>query len=61
MHVCGRCKNQYDTEEQYLNHTCPETNQTPKDPEHLGPRFATVQQKALERGEARKEQEESKK
>lgn len=49
-HVCGRCNDEWLTEEEYCNHVCPATSKQPTDPAHLGPEFAAVQQAALERG-----------
>lgn len=54
--VCGQCEIRFDTLDDYLEHNCPKTEYTPKDPEHLGPHFANVSKKALERGESRKKE-----
>lgn len=52
-HVCGRCGDEWLTEQEYLEHVCPETNVTPQDPEHQGPEFAAVQAAAVARGAER--------
>lgn len=54
IHICGRCKAEFDSEEAYNGHTCPETGVTPADPEHHGEEFLAVQEAALKRGEERK-------
>lgn len=55
-HVCGVCGDEWLTEEEYLNHTCPKTNTTPTDPAHLGAEFAEVSAAAQERGAERVEE-----
>lgn len=50
IHKCGRCEVEFATDQEYLEHECPETGVTPKDPEHLGEEFKAVQEAALERG-----------
>ena len=54
IHKCGLCGKEFDSEEKYVAHTCPETGVTPADPENLGPEFAAVSEAALKRGEERK-------
>lgn len=49
-HICGKCLDEFLTEQEYLDHKCPITNFTPADPEHHGPEFLAVQAAALERG-----------
>ena len=49
-HICGRCNDEFLTEQEYLEHTCQATGTTPTDPAHLGPEFAQVQAAALQRG-----------
>lgn len=56
-HVCGQCNIAFDSEQGYLDHTCAATGFTPTDPQHLGEDFALVQEEALARGEARKDEE----
>lgn len=58
-HVDGLTGLVFETEEDYLNHKSPVTGFTPKDVEHqdalTGGQFSKQAEKALERGEARKE------
>lgn len=53
-HVCGVCHDEWLTEEEYLNHVCPQTSATPQQAEHLinstTPEFASIATAALERG-----------
>lgn len=49
-HICGLCKEQFKTDEEYVGHTCKETGVTPADPEHQGPEFAAISEAALKRG-----------
>lgn len=53
-HICGVCNDEWLTEEEYLAHTCPGTNFTPTDPQHLvnstTPDFIEVSGAALQRG-----------
>jgi hypothetical protein len=49
-HVCGTCHDEFLSEDEYLDHVCPVTGFTPRDPDHHGPEFANVQKAALERG-----------
>jgi hypothetical protein len=52
--VCGVCHDEWLTEAEYLNHTCPVSGFTPEQPEHLiattTPDFAQIQEAAVERG-----------
>lgn len=52
-HICGPCQEGFGSEEQYLDHQCPETGFTPRDPQNLGERFASISGAALERGAER--------
>ena len=56
-HVCGQCQEEFETEDQYLDHECPATGFTPRDPEHLGDDFKAVSEAALARGAAQQEKE----
>lgn len=58
LHVCGQCNQAFELEVQYLDHQCPATGFTPREPENLGEDFAAVSEAAVARGEARKESEE---
>jgi hypothetical protein len=49
-HICGRCNDEFLTEQEYLDHVCAATGYQPTDPQHHGPEFAAVQKAALERG-----------
>lgn len=57
IHICGKCKKEFATEDLYSTHKCKETGFTPKDADHLGPEFKKVAESALERGKERKEKE----
>ncbi len=54
MHVCGQCRKEFETEEQYLEHTCEKTGFNPTQPENLGEEFALISKAAIDRGAARK-------
>lgn len=58
-HICGVCHNGYDTDEEYIAHACT-TGFSPSDVEHqdtlTGGKFSRQAEKALERGEVRKEE-----
>ena len=54
MHVCGKCKKEFDSESKYLKHKCSKTGFTPKDQDHQGEWFKKISEKALERGAKRK-------
>lgn len=56
-HKCSVCEQEFATEQAYLDHVCPQTEKQPTDPAHLGPEFAEISKAALERGEARKDEE----
>ena len=60
-HIDGVTGLVFDTEEDYLNHTSPETGHTPKDLEHqdilTDGQFSRVADAAIERGEERKGEE----
>jgi len=58
-HICGRCNGEFASEQEYIDHLCPETGFTPKEPEHLGEKFARVSQIAVERGAERVKLEKS--
>lgn len=47
---CGVCNDEWLTEQEYLNHVCPQTGFTPQQSEHLGPEFTAIQAAALQRG-----------
>lgn len=49
-HICGRCSDEWLTEQEYLAHTCPTTGFNPTEPDHQGPEFVEVQKAALSRG-----------
>lgn len=55
INICGKCKAQFDSEQAYVGHTCPETGVTPADPANLGPEFAAISEAALARGAKRGE------
>jgi hypothetical protein len=52
-HICGKCHDEWLTEDEYNGHTCPTTGFTPSQPEHQGAEFVQIQQAALERGAER--------
>lgn len=56
-HICGVCKQGFETDEQYIAHECT-TGFKPSDVEHqdtlTGGKFSKQAEKALERGEERK-------
>ena len=52
--TCGRCLIIFDTNDDYLEHTCNETGYTPRDPEHFGSQFINVQKASVERGQVKK-------
>lgn len=58
-HIDGASGLVFETDEDYLNHVSPVTGFTPKDVEHqdalTGGRFSRQAEKALERGESRKD------
>lgn len=56
-HICGKCGEQFDSEEEYCNHECKETGFKPTDIEHQGEEFKAVSEAALKRGEERKSEE----
>lgn len=60
-HACGACGSEYDTEAEYLDHTCETTGFKPTDIEHqdalTNGRFSEQSEKAIARGEARKAEE----
>lgn len=51
---CGPCGQEFATEQEYLDHVCPQTGYAPTDPGHQGPEFKAIQEAALKRGEDRK-------
>ncbi len=57
QHACGACKQIFDTEEQYLSHVCPETQETPDTIEHqdalTGGNFSRIAEASQVRGAAR--------
>jgi len=56
--ICGACGEKFESNEDYLDHTCSKTGYTPRDIEHqdalTGGRFSKISKAALARGEARK-------
>lgn len=58
-HICGVCAEEFDTEEQYCDHSC-STGFTPKEIEHQDAltdgQFSKISESALARGEERKEE-----
>lgn len=52
IHKCAACNQEFSTEDQYLDHVCPSTGFTPRDPENLGEDFKAISEAALERGAA---------
>jgi hypothetical protein len=58
-HICGVCKDEWLSEQEYLDHVCPNTERHPTEPEHLinstTPDFAEISTAALERGAADQE------
>ena len=58
--ICGQCEKSFNSSEDYLQHTCEQTGFKPNTVEHLDAtsngQFSKQSQKALERGEARKNQ-----
>jgi len=57
--ICGKCLQEFKSDEDYASHVCEVSGLTPLDPEHLGEHFLKIQEKALERGEVRKEIEQA--
>jgi len=59
-HICNPCGGEFDTEEEYIDHTCEKSGTTPADPENLvkttTPNFFYISEKALERGAEREEE-----
>jgi predicted nucleic acid-binding Zn-ribbon protein len=53
-HICSPCGGEFATEQEYLDHVCPKSGVTPKDPENLGEEFKAISEAALKRGEERK-------
>lgn len=53
-HICGQCNQEFNSEQAYLDHTCPSSGTTPTDPANLGEDFQAVSDAALQRGEDRK-------
>jgi hypothetical protein len=52
MHICSICNEEFETEAEYLDHTCT-TDFKPTDFEHqttLDPNYQTISDSALERG-----------
>ena len=56
IHKCGKCGGEFATDQEYLDHECPETGFKPTDPENLGEEFKAVQEAALKRGAEKKEE-----
>ena len=54
--TCGRCLIIFDTNDDYLEHTCKETGFTPTDSEHFGSQFPNVQIASLKRGKIKKDE-----
>jgi predicted nucleic acid-binding Zn-ribbon protein len=50
MHRCGQCGQEFDSENGYLTHFCPELGVTPQQPEAMGPNHEEISRAALERG-----------
>lgn len=59
-HICGKCLNSLNSEKEYTDHLCEVTGFQPTQNEHLGPEFKKVSDAALERGNSRQHQNESK-
>lgn len=58
-HICGRCGNEFVSEEDYLNHDCLALEgEKPTVPQAMGVAYEVIQAKALERGAARAENNE---
>lgn len=55
--VSGETGAVFENDDDYINHISPISGFTPADPEFNGPAFKLVQEGALARGEARKEDE----
>jgi predicted nucleic acid-binding Zn-ribbon protein len=53
-HICSRCKAEFATEQEYLNHVCPETGFKPTEQDHQGDEFKAVSEAAIARGAAKK-------
>lgn len=50
LHKCAACTNTFDSEEQYIAHTCSD-GVAPTDPTHaMGEKYAQIQNAALTRG-----------
>jgi hypothetical protein len=56
MDICGVCKKEFSTEQEYLTHVC-STGVTPKDPKSMGPNVDRIQEAAALRGSIRIELE----
>ena len=52
--ICGLCKEGFDTDTEYADHTCAVTGVTPADIEHQGPEFVAISEAALKRGAEKK-------
>lgn len=53
MIICSPCKEEFETNDEYLAHVCSSSNTTPTDPAYLGESFSMISEKALERGAAK--------
>lgn len=62
VHACGACEAQFDTEAEYLEHTCEATGYKPTEIEHQDAltdgQFSKQSEQALARGAARKSEDE---
>lgn len=60
-HICGPCLAEFNTIENYRNHTCGVSSEKPTNPNHLvkttTPNFKLISEAALARGNKRKELE----
>jgi hypothetical protein len=54
-HICNLCKAEFETDAEYVAHTCEATGVTPADNEHQGPEFAAISEAALKRGAEKKD------
>lgn len=53
---CGQCNGEFNDDPEFLDHLCPEAGCRPVDPQFMGPDFQAIQEAAISRGEARREE-----
>jgi len=50
--ICSKCGKEFESNDDYLDHTCEETGFTPRDPQHMGKQFLRQSKAALRRGDS---------